>query len=455
MRLLSKYAGSASAIILMTMTIGGTARAASDAELADIKKQIEALVRQRAEDDRHIRELEDRLLKAETAAKEAQVTAAQASAAASAPPPPPPPSAPASANAFNPAISVVMDGKFGNFSKDPDTYGAAGFPLASEGPGQRGLFLGEAEINAQSNIDDLFMGSVTFSLAQDGPNTNVGLEEAFIQTLTLPYGLQATAGKMLSDVGYINSFHSHADDFADRPLAYRTFLADEVNDVGVRLTWLAPTDTYLRLGGEIFRGESFPAAGAADSGAGAKTVYLRVGNDIGTEISYQAGASWLWGDARSRETGARPDVFDGSTDVGIAHLVVKWAPGGNAVSKNLKFQTEVFREHLNGSFNGLAVNRIDYGAYAQLIYQFMPQWRVGYRFDWLSAGDIPTTLSGSTLDGSGHDPTRQSVMVEYNHSEFSRLRLQYNYDRARLTGTDNEFLLQYTVTLGAHPAHSY
>ena len=31
------------------------------------------------------------------------------------------------------------------------TYALAGFPLGGEGPGQRGLFLGEAELNAQAN----------------------------------------------------------------------------------------------------------------------------------------------------------------------------------------------------------------------------------------------------------------------------------------------------------------
>ena len=46
-------------------------------------------------------------------------------------------------------------------------------------------------------------------------------------------------------------------------------------------------------------------------------------------------------------------------------------------------------------------------------------------------------------------------MLEYDHSEFSRLRLQYSYDRSRLFGADHQFLLQYTATIGAHPAHSY
>ncbi len=447
-----------SAIVALGLLTSVPAYAASDADLAEIRKQIDVLNQRRLEDAARIKDLEDRLAKAETSAKTATdaaaraTTTAQAAAQAASAPPPAPPS---SANAFNPAISGVLDGKLGGFSKNPNTYALAGFPLGGEGPGPRGVFLGEAELNAQANVDDLFMGSLTFSLGQDGPNTEVGLEEAFIQTLSLPGGFQATAGKFLSDIGYLNSFHDHADDFADRPLAYRAFLAGGLKDIGVRLTWLAPTTTYLRFGAEVMRGEEFPGAGAANNGFGAKSAYVRAGDDIGAEISYQAGLSWLWTDAAGRETGAGPDVFDGKTDVGIAHLVVKWAPNGNPVNRNFKFQAEVLRNHIDGAFNGLVVDRTDYGAYGQLVYQFKPQWRVGYRFDWMDAGNVPVALAGTTLDAQGHNATRSTAMLEYDHSEFSRLRLQYSYDRSRLFGADHQVLLQYTATIGAHPAHSY
>ncbi len=434
----------------------GSASAADNADLAEIRKQIESLTQRHLEDEKRIQELERRLERAEAATSQASADAKQATAVAAAIPAPVAAAAPASsANSFNPAISGVLDGKFGVFSRDPATYNVAGFPLGGEGPGQRGLFLGEAELNAQANVDDLFMGSLTLSLSDDDGNTQANLEEAFIQTTSLPGGFQATVGKFLSDIGYLNSFHEHADDFADRPLAYRAFLADGVVDTGARLTWLAPTDFYLRFGAEAFRGNSFPAAGSADHGFGAKSVYIRGGDDIGTEISYQAGVSWLWADAIGRATGTLPDVFDGSSQVGIAHFVLKWAPNGNPVSQNVKFQAEVLRNHIDGRFKGFGIARTDYGAYAQLIYQFKPQWRVGYRFDWLTAGDVPTSLIGSTLDSAGNKPDRHSVMLEYDHSEFSRIRLQYSFDQSRLMGTDHQFLLQYTATIGAHPAHSY
>ncbi len=46
-------------------------------------------------------------------------------------------------------------------------------------------------------------------------------------------------------------------------------------------------------------------------------------------------------------------------------------------------------------------------------------------------------------------------MLDFNPSEFSRVRLQFARDRAREGFTDNQFFLQYQMSLGAHGAHGY
>ena len=46
-------------------------------------------------------------------------------------------------------------------------------------------------------------------------------------------------------------------------------------------------------------------------------------------------------------------------------------------------------------------------------------------------------------------------MVDFNPSEFSRLRLQLARDRSREGLTDNQLFLQYQMSLGAHGAHGY
>ena len=55
----------------------------------------------------------------------------------------------------------------------------------------------------------------------------------------------------------------------------------------------------------------------------------------------------------------------------------------------------------------------------------------------------------------GHDPYRWSLMADYSPSEFSRLRLQYNNDHSRPGAADNQWTLQYIMSLGAHGAHEF
>jgi hypothetical protein len=46
-------------------------------------------------------------------------------------------------------------------------------------------------------------------------------------------------------------------------------------------------------------------------------------------------------------------------------------------------------------------------------------------------------------------------MLDWSPSEFSRLRLQYAWDRARLIEHDQQLMLQYLYSIGAHGAHKF
>jgi len=45
-------------------------------------------------------------------------------------------------------------------------------------------------------------------------------------------------------------------------------------------------------------------------------------------------------------------------------------------------------------------------------------------------------------------------MIDYSHSEYSRLRLQFTRDYT-LPEADNQVFLQYVMSLGAHGAHKF
>ncbi len=360
---------------------------ADDPEIDALRLAIEEL---RADYDARIAELERRLAVAEQ-------NAAQASYAAAQPEQQAPTSYTTGASAFNPAIGVVFQG----------------FLTANEGePGEEeGFAVGETELIMSANVDDKFAAYLTAALAFEDGASELEIEEAWVETTSLPAGLGARFGRMFSGIGYLNEKHSHTWDFTDTPLPYQAFLDGRYVDNGVRLSWLAPTDLYLSLAGEIMQGEGDP------SGLGAYTLFASVGGDLGTDHSWLAGLSRLEQDMGQELTSA--------------HFVWKWAPNGNWKQRNFAFQAEYFENSLLGT---------DEGWYAQAVYQPFPRWRFGARMDG--------------LDIDGEDPQRQSLMVDWSNSEFSRLRLQFTNDQVGAEDL-SEWSLQYIHSIGAHGAHTF
>lgn len=375
--------------------------------------------------------------------------------------------------AFNPAISVILDGHYISYSKDPAEYQLPGFLLPEDaGLSPEGFSLDETELAASTNIDDKFYGFVTAALDQADAETSVELEEAYFETLALPHGLTVKAGRFLSEIGYLNPIHPHAWDFADAPLAYRAMLDTSFGDTGVQVRWIAPAPILIELGAEAFRGDSFPASGGASSnGRGASSVVVHFGGDVGAANSWRAGLSRLSADAHARAGAfdALAPSFTGSSDLTIFDFVWKWAKNGNPRDRSLVVQGEYLRRKENGVVElggasgapgepdalGAPYAGTQRGYYVQSVYQFRPpRWRAGLRYDRLDASNDVQGLLASTPLGATHSPSRVSAMVDFSNSEFSRLRLQWNRDRSR-PEADTQLFLQYLMSLGAHGAHRF
>lgn len=372
-------------------------------------------------------------------------------------------------NAFNPAMSLILDGKFAAYSGDFSGYDFAGFPMDPEvAPPPEGLSLGESELVLSANVDDLFYGFMTVALHQDEGTTEVELEEAWIETLSLPAGLGVKAGALYSEIGYQNSRHPHTWDFVDAPLPYAVMLGGNFSDTGVQLRWLAPTDLMLEMGAELLRGESYPAAGAGSSGTGAWTAFAHLGGDLGDSQSWRVGVSYLSGKVAGREydpdvgPGTDQGVFTGDSSVAIIDAVWKWAENGNPRQRNLVVQAEYLLREEDGvldmsgdNFNGSSPYDISQdGFYIQGSYQFRPAWRVGLRYDRVSADNAPLSAPLDGLLETAGSPSRVTAMIDYSRSEFSRLRLQIaSLDNGQ--GSDNQVMLQYIMSIGAHGAHQF
>src|SRR5215475_4885227 len=112
-------------------------------------------------------------------------------------------SAGVTSNAFNPALSLILDGKYSSYSRDARDYAISGFLLGDEaGPQPEGFSLGETELAASANVDEKFYGQVTLSIDDADSGTDLNVEEAFVQTTALPDGFTAKVGKFFSEIGY-------------------------------------------------------------------------------------------------------------------------------------------------------------------------------------------------------------------------------------------------------------
>ncbi len=455
---------------------------AQDAELARIREEIKQM---KEGYEKRIETLEKRLSAAEAKAGSAESTVPRAEqSAATAQSAVGGSGARTGENAFNPAVSLILQGTYSRNSQDPNQHQITGFvPSGGEvGPARRGFGLGETELTITANVDPYFRGVAIAALAPEG---GVSVEEAYFQTLALPYGFTLKGGRFFSALGYMNEQHQHAWDFQDAPLVYKAFLGGQLKQDGVQLKWVAPTDLFFEMGAEVSSGDQFPGSDRNKNGIGGGAVFAHLGGDIGASTAWRVGTSYLRLSSSGRAYqdtdalgGAVTNAFDGNAKLWGVNGVIKWAPNGNPQYYNLKLQGEYFRLKQNGmlTYDDTAQTVPQFGAaftdylradqsgwYVQGVWQFYPRWRVGYRYDALRYG---TVGNGIVVNGLGptaadfpvlasHSPTRNTLMLDWSPTEFSRVRLQFAADKSRLGLTDNQVLVQYIHSLGAHGGHRF
>ena len=389
---------------------------------------------------------------------------------------------------------LFLDAKYSAQSQNPTNAYAGVLPNGGENL-PRGFGIGETELVFKGAVDNLFRAEARFVFEQEGNSTTLKTEELFAETLGLPGGTKVKAGKYWSSVGYLNDKHPHEWDFVDLPLVYKQVFGGQLNETGAQLSWIAPTDNMLfKLGGEIAQGSN-GYTGTYNSNFNQNkprlgTLFAKTGGDVGDSHSWQGGVSWVrstTGNNTANQASytltntnpadaANPSQqlnFAGGNTTWIADFVYRWAPFGNPQAQNFKLQGEMFWNKQSGSMTsnfdcsdndqclqGTNFAQNQQGFYTQGIYQFIPKWRVGYRYDRVFNGTnsygLPSSALTSSQIQSGWDPYRNTIMMDWANSEYSLIRLQLARDNAFGPGINNNAIyLQYIMSLGAHGSHKY
>jgi hypothetical protein len=341
-------------------------------------------------------------------------------------------------------------------------------------PQQRGFNARNAEIAIDGAVDPYFEGFANIVLKLGNNNeTEIELEEAFLQTTSLPYGLQVKGGQFFDAFGRINATHPHTWEFADSPVVNGRLLGpDGLRGVGAQIAWTLPVPWYSQAifavqNGRGGTGYSFRNPGDNGVFYGRMTIDREASalHDLvyvpRIETSFNPsdtqtvliGASGAFG---MNETGAETH-----TQIYGADFLYKWksarAEGGFPF---VKWQTEAMYRRFEagrGLDNLFPIDETfrDWGLYSQVLWGFKKGWVIGVRGDYLHMQE-----SSFTDDETRQSRSRISANITWYPTEFSKIRLQYNHDfldeNAFLAGRDvDSIFLQFEFILGAHGAHKF
>lgn len=490
----SHLAWVAQGLALATLAFGApraSGAEASSGELERLRQQLEQLALQNREMQQTLRRLEGEVQRARD---EARAAGEMARARSSEPRIPP--------GAYGAPVGTdgsLLSRSFGRsnlqlLDLSLDVLAAAGGSGATDeelanlqggdhDPRQRGFTLQQAELSFIGAVDPFLSGEahLIYFLDPEG-ESRFEIEEAFLTTQMLPFaleehGLQIEAGQFFTEFGRLNPVHPHAWNWQDQPVILtRLFGEDGMRGPGVRLGWLTPLPWFSEFhfglqnskgetmvsflaNDEVFEerpigGRPFAEERVGSPGDLVKLLRWVNGFDLSDEVTTQFGVSGLFG---PNATGP-----DGRTRIYGADLVVKWRPlQTDRGWPFLVFESEIMRRSYRTDDSFEDTLR-DWGGYAQLLWGFRRNWALGLRYEYARGEGSNFDVDAGTLVSRSTDPFRDdrhraSPLLAWHPSEFSRLRLQYNYDRAdHLDGKDaHSVWAGIEFLFGAHPAHSY
>jgi len=365
-------------------------------------------------------------------------------------------------------------------------------------PRQRGFTLQQIELGVLGAVDPYFTAEahLLYFIDTNG-ESQFEVEEAFAQTLALPFGLhdhglQLEAGTFFTEFGRANPTHAHAWDWQDQPFVLTRFFGEDGSrGPGARVGWLLPLPWFAELHGgvqnsdgetqvsfladdEVFEerplgGRPFGDRSVHSLGDLVWLTRLVQGIDVRDDtLTLQLGGSALFG---PNATGS-----SGRTQIYGVDFLAKWVPldaqrGWPFVKLEAEWLLRRYRADA-GIFDpadpATAVpsdTLVDQGFYLQTLWGFVPRWSAGLRWEHGQArGDnvafdedagvlVPARRSDDPYRARRH---RVSPLLVFQPTEFSRLRLQYNWDRSPGLhgGEAHSVWLGLEFALGAHPAHT-
>lgn len=339
---------------------------------------------------------------------------------------------------LNPDLSLIADVALAGFTDDSPPM------MGGHDPKKSGFVLQALELAASASVDPYFRFNANLVFTPDG----VEVEEVYATTLALPWNLQLRAGQLLTRFGRINATHPHGWAFADQVLVLgKLFGGDGNRGLGAELSVLLPLPWYVELLGSVTNATGGTTARSffGDSDLGIKgpgdLLYIAAAKQffpLGDNWSLSWGLSAAFG-PNSTGRGNRSEIYG-------SDLYLKYRPitRGSYTIVSLDAEWMLRRRQVPD-----AVLQ-DHGLYATLFWRFSRRWGVAGRYEYVSG------VEGDPLDPQWTGlRQRASGNLTFWPTEFSRIRLQYNYDRPAWRTPFHAVFLAMEFAVGAHGAHTF
>lgn len=362
-------------------------------------------------------------------------------------------------------LNLSLDGLFAAGASTAED--VEGLQTGGHDPTQRGFTVQNVEVVFEGAVDPYFRGqaNVVLQIAPSG-ETVVELEEVYATSTSLPKGLQLKVGQFFTEFGRLNPTHPHSWDFVDQPLVNgRFFGPDGLRSVGARLSWLMPTDFYSEalLTVQNSQGETLSSFRSAPGETlfGREIVERRVSAVSDLLLVPRYTASFDLSDTQTVLLGASAALGpNGTGETGHTRIYGidgfwKWKPATAFRGfPFVKVQGELMRRNVSADASQAQAlpsrSFSDWGGYLQVNWGYKAGQVVGLRID--------------TVGGDAGDPEepglarrlRLSPVLTWFPTEYSKIRLQYNFDHGDALRRDEHSLwLQLEFLLGAHAAHKF
>ena len=357
---------------------------------------------------------------------------------------------------FNPAIGLVGETIFSGNSKGSDQTG-------NDRPGGFDVWQRSIELNVTASVDPFAKGYAVINASADSATgeTSLGVEEAAIQTTSLPWNLELKGGLFFAEFGKLAYIHDHELPFVNRPLVLDQYIGGESKTAGAQVSWLLPTAHYVNLTAGF--GDQF---GDIPNNPGAYRSLSKVNYfgrlstyfDLTPDWQLETGVSGLINPNTGEGLGGalmQPNGVSTLTEKvrRMAGFDVKlsYVPLQNNQFQSFTWGTEVLysdNRYLSDP-NGIPSSGDEFdenvgsvGLYSYVTYKWSRQWSAGFLFDWVQNDQNNSAVTAA-----------YSPYITLALSHWNQLRLQYTHTEPNAaTGyqPSDAVYLQWTWIIGSH-----